>query len=497
MTTPDGKRFKKASGRQLTLEAPSKDGEYFVTLEVMDEAGRSDASTTYFEVEGGQAREVDLMYEHPEWVDDAVIYAPIPALFGNGGPKAVKRRLPYLKKLGVDALWLWPPTSLRTAGEEYAIDDYFETDPEWGPDQALREMIDEAHRLGMYVLIDFVPNHMSAESDYFKETEELGQRSGYWNFFDRKSGEPTHYFDWDHLPNLNFDNPEVRRMIMEASAYWVRDMGVDGFRMDVAWGVKKRAPGFWPRWRRELKRIDPDLLLLAEASAVDPYYFSNGFDLAYDWSKELGNWAWASAFEFPQEAGALLLSSLTNGHRGYAKDAFIMRFLNNNDTGIRFVDQHGAKLTKTAATMQFTLPGLPAMFAGDEIGASYEPYSNLTRIPWRDKHDLMPTYERLIDLKHSESALESREFELLESDKGSVLGYVRPAFAGGKAILTILNFGGKGRVEVSGRALAAAGFGPGTTRDLVTGDEVRLSGNSGSLVVTMEGESAIVVGGGR
>jgi pimeloyl-ACP methyl ester carboxylesterase len=87
-----------------------------------------------------------------------------------------------------------------------------------------------------------------------------------------------------------------------------------------------------------------------------------------------------------------------------------MRFLNNNDTGARFVDQHGPKVTKVAATMQFTLPGIPAMFAGDEIGASYEPYSNLTPIPWRDRHGLRSHYERLIELRHTLPALTSAGF---------------------------------------------------------------------------------------
>ena len=141
-------------------------------------------------------------------------------------------------------------------------------------------MIDEAHRLGMYVLVDLVPNHLAADGPYFKDAEARGELSQYWNFFDRNNGEAHHYFDWSHLPNLNFDDAEVRRMVLEASAHWVTDIGVDGFRMDVAWGVKRRRPGFWPEWRRELKRVNPDVMLLAEASAADPYYFSNGFYVA-------------------------------------------------------------------------------------------------------------------------------------------------------------------------------------------------------------------------
>jgi glycosidase len=142
----------------------------------------------------------------------------------------VQRKLSYLKDLGADALWLWPPTTLRTPGEEYAIDDYFELDPLWGPVEDFKAMVDEAHRLGLYVLSDFVPNHMSARSPYYQDTEQRGELSIYWDFFDREAGgEPTHYFDWTHLPNLNYENPEVRTMIVEAFSHWVRDLGIDGF----------------------------------------------------------------------------------------------------------------------------------------------------------------------------------------------------------------------------------------------------------------------------
>src|SRR5205807_7549030 len=85
------------------------------------------------------------------------------------------------------------------------------------------------------------------------------------------------------------DNPEVQRLIIEASAYWVRAFDIDGFRVDAAGGPRERASEFWPRWRAELKRIKPDLLLLAEASARDHYYVGHGFDAAYDWTRSLDN----------------------------------------------------------------------------------------------------------------------------------------------------------------------------------------------------------------
>jgi glycosidase len=239
-----------------------------------------------------------------------------------------------------------------------------------------------------------------------------------------------------------------------------------------------------------MKRINPDLLLIAEASAVDPYYFSNGFDVAYDWTKELGDWAWDSAFQFPQEAGVLLKTAITNGGKGYAKDALVMRFLNNNDTGVRFVHKYSPELTRVAAALQFTLPGTPAMFGGDEIGANYEPYSNLTPIPWKDTYGLRPLYKRLIELKHTVPALSSTKLEVLDVDTNSALAYVRPAVGDDGPVLVVLNFGGRARVRISGSALdpllASSG---GSLRDLLTGDTVRLAGGT----VAMPAESAFVL----
>ncbi|HEX3326923.1 MAG TPA: alpha-amylase family glycosyl hydrolase, partial [Actinomycetota bacterium] len=148
LTTAAGVTLTHSTGKQLRLRAPSADGEYYVALEVTDSKGRTDRSVTYFEVKGGAPRVVDMAHEHPAWINKAVIYAPIPDLWG-GGPKAVTRRLPYLKKLGVDALWLWPPAELRSPGEEYAIDDYYKLDPGWQPASDFKEMVDKAHQLGM------------------------------------------------------------------------------------------------------------------------------------------------------------------------------------------------------------------------------------------------------------------------------------------------------------------------------------------------------------
>jgi cyclomaltodextrinase len=496
LTTASGRPFQgQVNGERLQLRAPATDGEYYARLTVTDAKGRADTATTYFTVTDGKARAVDMAHEHPRWINSAVIYAPVPALWGDDGPAAVERRLAYLKDLGVDALWLWPPASERAPGQEYAIIDYFRLDPSWGPPAAFDAMVAAAHKLGIKVLLDIVPNHMSIESPWFQDAQANGKASHYWGFFDRDAGgQPTHYFDWDHLPNLDYDNPEVRRMVVEAFSHWVRDRGIDGFRVDAAWGVQERRPGFWPELRQELKRINPDLLLLAEGSATDPYFFSHGFDVAYDWTDEPGQWAWTSVFDFPSEIGGLLGPAVTNDPKGYAKDAIVLRFINNNDTDVRFVDQYGAGMTRVAATLQFTLPGIPAMFAGDEIGASYQPYSNLAPITWKDRHGLRPLYRRLAGLKHTVPALNTSRVEVLGSDPGGSFTYLRPAPPGGRPVLVVLNFGAEAAVELTRTpALDAALAGRATLLDLLDDRPVRLEAGERTVTVRMDPTSAHVL----
>ena len=162
LTTASGRPFRgQVNGERLQLRAPATDGEYYARLTVTDAKGRADTAATYFTVTDGKARAVDMAREHPRWIDSAVIYAPVPALWGDDGPAAVERRLGYLKDLGVDALWLWPPASERAPGQEYAITDYFRLDPSWGPPAAFDAMVAAAHKLRIKVLLDIVPNHMS------------------------------------------------------------------------------------------------------------------------------------------------------------------------------------------------------------------------------------------------------------------------------------------------------------------------------------------------
>ena len=433
--------------QKLVLQTPTTDGEYYLSLSVKDDSGRADRAGIYFLVEQGKVRIPDYDHEHPAWVENAIVYGVVPGKFGQPAFNAITKRLDELADLGITALWLAPINVSPPGDYGYAVVDYFELNPAYGTKEDFQRMVQEAHARGIRVLMDFVPNHSSAQHPYFLSAKEGGPGSPYWDFYDRdETGEPTHYFDWTHLPNLNYENPEVRRWMLEAFSYWVREFDVDGFRVDACWGVKQRRPDFWPEWRRELKRIKPDLMLLAEASARDPYYFDNGYDVAYDWTEALGKWAWQvvwDAYKYRLLAYNLT-EALTNGDEGYHEDALIFRFLNNNDTGQRFITKHGPDVTRVATALLLTLPGVPCIYTGDELGEEFHPYQDPGPLGWIEQvPGLREYHKQLIALRKEHPSLHSRRWMpvTLKTGRDQVAyGYLR--YHGGyqDPVLVLLNF---------------------------------------------------------
>jgi cyclomaltodextrinase len=431
------------AAEHIDLAVPDRGGEYYVDLQVTDAVGRIDRSIAVFRVVEGQAREVDLRTEHPSWLDDAVVYGAAPYFFTPADFSGVAARLDEIAALGATVLWLSPVTAAAPGDFGYAVTDQFGLREEFGGERGLRALIEAAHRAGLRVLIDLVPNHLAEQSAYFQHAAKNAAGSPYYGWFDRDAaGEVTHYFDWRHLANLDYDNPQVRGYVTAAFVRFVRDFAVDGFRVDASWAVARRAPEFWPRLRAELKRIDPDIALLAESSAREPYTFANGFDAAYDWTSQVGEWSWRAAFaEDGRVRLDVLRAALTNDGAGFVRDAVILRFINNNDTGPRFVTRFGLPLAKLAATLMFTLPGVPLIYNGDEAGASFEPYDEGPPIQWNDGGELAMHYRELAAMRRQSATLRTSDLQLLRTDRDeALLAYLRPAAPGSVDVLVVLNF---------------------------------------------------------
>ncbi|MEJ8647683.1 glycoside hydrolase family 13 protein [Streptomyces sp. MS1.AVA.3] len=204
----------------------------------------------------------------PGWWRDAVIYQVYVRSFadsdgdGIGDLRGARERLPYLKDLGVDAVWLTPFYASPQADGGYDVADYRAVDPLFGTLQDADDLIRTAHDLGLRVIVDIVPNHTSDRHPWFQDPELARQRylfrpgkgesgelppNDWESVFGGPAWTRTDRGDWYlHLfapeqPDLNWDNPEVHTEFEAIMRFWL-DLGVDGFRVDVAHGMIK-APG--------------------------------------------------------------------------------------------------------------------------------------------------------------------------------------------------------------------------------------------------------------
>lgn len=424
----------------------------------------------------------------PRLKEGTVIYGMIAPLFGKSAFTGATQHLDRLADLGVDVIWLSPVN--RTDDPSlisYSVTDFMQIREDFGTAEELKSFVNEAHNRGMKVILDIIPNHTSSNHPFNLDANASGEKSKYWKFYERDDqGDPTYYFDWNKLPNLNYANPEVRKHITQAFRYWIETYGIDGYRIDVAWGPTKRAPDFWPRLRAELNRTHPGAIFLAEASIRDPYYATHGFDLAYDWTDDVGVWSWKKGFDNLSRIGDFF-------ERHFAKSEpnanMTARYLNNNDTGDRFITKFGPEIQKVAAVLQFLTPGTPILYTGDEVGAEFKPYDDETSLNWSDRHHLTPLYRKLAQLRKTDRAFTEGVFMNLKS-KGSPKVYSFARTAKSSWALVVLNFGSRAAVEIetTSELPQATSF-----CDLLSNKVISIERKKGRAKIVMPKKSAYVL----
>lgn len=370
----------------------------------------------------------------------SVIYGVVPCIFGSACFKDVIKKLPYLSEQGVDVLWISPIYQTDDPSHiSYAVTDYFKIREDFGSEEDFKTLVQRSHELGMKVILDIVPNHTSVEHPFSQSAMDLGENSPYYHFYERdENGDYTFYFDWENLPNLNFNHPLVKDHITKSFLHWIDKFDVDGFRVDAAWGIRERNPEFWPELVSTLRKKKKDLIMLAEAGALDEYYFQRGFDFAYDWTEEMGQWAWEEVFYDAEKAGSRLHSAIMKSNY----KSKVARFINNNDTGERFITEYGHERTRLAALLQHTVPGIPVVYMGDETGAEFDPYDDPAPLNWSDRHKLKGFYRWLSSLKENLSPLHSGEYEKLDHGPAKTIFAFKRSMTNETAIV-VTNFGEK------------------------------------------------------
>lgn len=215
--------------------------------------------------------------KHPEWSRNAVIYeVNLRQYTDSGTVTAFARELPRLKELGVDILWMMPihPISKDgrkgTLGSYYAVADYKAFNPEFGTIDQFKEVVKQIHDNGMKVILDWVPNHSGRDNKWVTEHPDWYEKDSLGNM--------KGVYDWTDVYVFDYSNKEMRKGMIDAMKFWLTDVGVDGFRCDVAMEVPT---DFWEEARPQLQAVKEDLFMLAEASV--PELQKDGFDMGYNW----------------------------------------------------------------------------------------------------------------------------------------------------------------------------------------------------------------------
>jgi glycosidase len=162
-------------------------------------------------------------------------------------------------------------------------------------------------------------------------------------------------------------------------------------------------------------------------------------------------------------------------------DIAVFRFLDNNDTGVRFVTRHGVPRTRVATAMLFTLPGIPSLYTGQDVGASYEPYKTSNPIVWSEAADLQYWHARLIALRRTHATLRSRDICFLDvGPADQVLAYGRPGTTADDDLIVLLNYGAEPTpIKLSRSAVRAASGGH--LVDLLSGRDFVADGENVSV----------------
>jgi cyclomaltodextrinase len=370
----------------------------------------------------------------PSWVQKGVIYEIYPRQFSAAGDfNGITDQLDRLQKLGVDILWLMPihPVgklkSKGTFGSPYAVRDYYAIDPKLGTADDLRRLVGETHRRGMKIIIDIVANHTAWDSVMMNSPD------FYVHDSTGKIIPPNP--DWTDVARLNYDNPKLRRYMIDMLKHWVREFDLDGFRCDAAGMVPT---DFWEQARLELDGTKRGLLMLAEWDS--PALLARAFDLDYAWK---GYSAMADAIQGRAPASAVR-EQWQLEHAQYERGALRMRFTDNHDES-RAIVRFGEPAALAASALVFTLDGVPLLYNGMEVGDSSESGApalfEKRPIDWTiaESRPLFPrTYLQLTAMRHAHPALSDGELIWLHnSDEARVLTFSRRD--AGEALLIAVN----------------------------------------------------------
>ena len=307
----------------------------------------------------------------PEWLSRSAVYQINPRTFSADGTiRAVTNELPKLKELGFRVMYLCPifeeddsenrdfwstrqkKSETNNPKNPYRMNNYFKIDSEYGTEDDLREFIEEAHRLGMRVLLDLVYLHIGPNAPILKRHPEFARQDRDGNII---------CTEWN-FPYLDYTSDGLREYLMCNMIYYLGEMDADGFRCDVGDGVPT---DFWVEARRRMKAVKPDSVLINEGSNWNNLL--KGFDSSYcfDWHVNLYK---AFSGEISAAECRAFLEKLANEIPSGAKLIFD---IDNHDTVTdwpkRTEKVAGHNGMEQIEVINYLLDGIPMVYCGNEL----------------------------------------------------------------------------------------------------------------------------------
>lgn len=390
-----------------------------------------------------------------EVLETAVIYeANIRQYSPEGTFDQFTKDIPTLKELGVKVIWLMPvfPISetkrkaeggkfasefpeeeqAKYLGSYYAVTDFTKINPEFGTKEDFRKLVKTAHENGIYVILDWVPNHTGWDHEWLKNHPDY--------YTQNKDGEVVHPegTDWTDVADLNYDNQDMRKEMIEDMLYWVKDEGVDGFRCDVAGSVPV---DFWETAISKL-RSEKDVFMLAEA--WEPELLKGElFDMAYAWNGHHLMNGMAKDEKTTQDFDEYM-AKVSND---YEADDILMNFVTNHDENSwngTIKERMGDKKDVFTA-LEYMMPGMPLIYSGQEYDMNHRlKFFEKDSIP-KEKSEYFNLLKKLGELKNTNPALNggknAADYKRIDSNDG-ILIFERSK--DGQSIVFVANFSGSG-----------------------------------------------------
>lgn len=349
-----------------------------------------------------------------------------PLAYHGGDFKGITDKLDYIKEMGYTAIWLTPIfENMNNGYHGYWIKDFYQTNPYFGSMEEFKTLVTEAHKRDIKVILDFVVNHVgpnhewlndSTKNDWFHEKKSISN----WN--DQEEVENGWLYD---LPDLDQENPEVSKYLIDAAKWWIQETDIDGYRLDTVKHVPKE---FWKDFSAELKTVKESFFLIGEVWHDNPNivagYEETGIDGFMDFSQ---NESLRAAFEKPNQSLGWLFSNNERNNKLFDRPELLGQFIDNHDMQ-RFANlaiqnnQDPVTQLKLALTYMYTAPGIPIFYYGTEIAldGGNDP-DNRRMMNFGADEELTTFVKKLGAIRQQQLSLTRGEMKLLVDDAGLTL----------------------------------------------------------------------------